>query len=43
MAILSQLFGGDYYSYHIENSEGFTFDLSSDGVYSGLHPRSFLR
>jgi len=43
MAILSSLFGGEYYSYHVENGEGYTFDLSSDGVYSGLSPRSFLR
>ena len=43
MAILSQIFGGEYYSYHIENCEGYTFDLSSDGIYSGLCPRSFLR
>jgi len=43
MAILSSLFGGEYYSYHVENGEGYTFDLSFDGVYSGLSPRSFLR
>lgn len=43
MAILSEIFGGEYYSYHIENCEGYTFDLSSDGIYSGLRPRSFLR
>ncbi len=41
MAILSSLFGGDYYSYHVENGEGYTFDLSFDGVYSGLSARSF--
>lgn len=43
MAILSQLFSGEYYSYHVENGEGYTFDLSSNGLYSGLHPRSFIR
>ena len=43
MAILSQLFEGDYYSYHVENGEGYTFDLSHNGLYSGLHFRSFLR
>ncbi len=43
MAILSEIFGGDYYSYHVENCEGYTFDLSSDGIYSGLCPRSFNR
>lgn len=43
MAILSELFGGEYYSYHVENCEGYTFDLSFDGVCSGLCPRSFLR
>ncbi len=42
MAILSHLFKGEYYSYHIENGEGYTFDLSSDGVYSGLYFRSFI-
>ena len=43
MAILSHYFGGDYYSYHIENGEGYTFDLSHNGIFSGLHPGSFLR
>lgn len=43
MAILSHYFGGDYYSYHIENGEGYTFDLSHDGIFSGLCSRSFLR
>ena len=43
MAILSNIFGGDYYSYHVENGEGYTFDLSHDGLYSGLCTRSFNR
>lgn len=43
MAILSHFFGGDYYSYHVENGEGYTFDLSHDGIFSGLSPRSFIR
>lgn len=43
MGILSQLFEGEYYSYHVENCEGYTFDLSSNGLYHGLRPRSFLR
>ncbi len=43
MAILSTLFEDDYYSYYVENGEGYTFDLSSDGVYSGLCARSFIR
>ncbi len=43
MAILSHIFGGDYYSYHVENGEGYTFDLSFDGIYSGLHSRHFIR
>ncbi|SDB06020.1 alpha-ribazole phosphatase [Pseudobutyrivibrio sp. YE44] len=43
MAILSHYFGGDYYSYHVENSEGYTFDLSHDGIFGRLHSRSFLR
>ncbi|WP_304173170.1 histidine phosphatase family protein [Pseudobutyrivibrio ruminis] len=43
MAILSNIFGGDYYSYHVENGEGYTFDLSYDGLYSGLCTRSFNR
>lgn len=42
MAILSHYFGGDYYSYHVKNGEGYTFDLSHDGIFSGLHFRSFL-
>ena len=42
MAILSHLFGGDYYSYHVENGEGYTFELSYNGIYSGLCFRSFL-
>ena len=43
MAILSSLFDGYYYSYHVENGEGYTFDLSSDGLYHGLCTRSFIR
>ena len=43
MAILSTLFDGEYYSYHVENGEGYTFDLSSNGLYHGLRPRSFIR
>lgn len=43
MAILSNIFGGEYYSYHVENGEGYTFDLSHDGLYSGLCTRSFNR
>ena len=43
MAILSELFKGDYYSYHVENGEGYTFEVSSDGLYSGLCARSFNR
>ncbi len=43
MSILSTLFEGDYYSYHIKNGEGYTFDLSSDGLYHGLRIRSFIR
>ncbi len=43
MAILSRIFKGEYYSYHVENGEGYTFDLSCDGIYSGLYTRSFLR
>ncbi|MCR4831903.1 MAG: histidine phosphatase family protein [Pseudobutyrivibrio sp.] len=43
MGILSQLFDGEYYSYHVENGEGYTFDLSSNGLYHGLRTRSFLR
>ena len=42
MAVLSHLFGGDYYSYHVENGEGYTFDLSHNGLCSGLCFRSFL-
>ena len=40
---LSNLFKGDYYSYHVENGEGYTFDLSHDGLYSGLCTRFFNR
>ncbi|MBR1623281.1 MAG: histidine phosphatase family protein [Pseudobutyrivibrio sp.] len=43
MGLLSQLFEGEYYSYHVENCEGYTFELSSNGLYHGLRPRSFLR
>lgn len=43
MAILSSLFEGDYYSYHVENGEGYTFELSSNGLYHGLCTRSFIR
>ena len=43
MSILSKLFGGEYYSYHVENCEGYTFELSSDGLYHGLCTRSFIR
>ncbi|SFN50815.1 alpha-ribazole phosphatase [Pseudobutyrivibrio sp. UC1225] len=43
MGILSNIFGGDYYSYHVENCEGYTIDLSHDGIFGGLYPRSFLR
>lgn len=43
MGILSDIFGGDYYSYHVENGEGYTIDLSHNGIFSGLYPRSFLR
>ena len=43
MGILSQIFDGEYYSYHVENGEGYTFDLSSNGLYHGLRARSFLR
>lgn len=43
MSILSTIFEGDYYSYHIKNGEGYTFDLSSDGLYHGLRIRSFIR
>ncbi|MCR4797339.1 MAG: histidine phosphatase family protein [Lachnospiraceae bacterium] len=42
MGILSHLFGGEYYSYHVENGEGYTFDLSYNGVCGGLCFRSFL-
>ncbi len=43
MAILSCLFEGDYYSYHVENGEGYTFEISSNGLYHGLRTRSFIR
>lgn len=42
MGILSRILGEDYYSYHVENGEGYTIDLSHDGIFSGLHTRSFL-
>lgn len=43
MSILSTLFEGEYYSYHVENGEGYTFDLSSNGLFYGLRTRSFIR
>ena len=42
MAIVRYLFGGDYYSYQVENGEGYTFELSHNGIYSGLCHRSYL-
>ena len=41
MGILYKIFGGDYYSYHVENGEGYTIDLSHNGIFNGLHFRSF--
>ncbi|MCR5415588.1 MAG: histidine phosphatase family protein [Pseudobutyrivibrio sp.] len=43
MTILSELFGGEYYNYHVENGKGYTFELSHNGVCTGLRPRSFDR
>ena len=42
MGILYKIFAGEYYSYHVENGEGYTIDLSHNGIYSGLHFRSFI-
>ncbi|MCR4903790.1 MAG: histidine phosphatase family protein [Butyrivibrio sp.] len=36
MAVLQNLFGGDYYDYHIENGKGYSFEISSDGLCSRL-------
>lgn len=43
MSILSELFGGNYYDYIVENGKGYSFDISSDGIYSGLSSGSFDR
>jgi len=39
MSILKELFGGDFYNYHVENGKGYSFEISSDGLYSGLCAR----
>ncbi len=43
MSILQELFGGDYYNYHVENGKGYSFEISSDGVCSGLCNRLYDR
>ncbi|MBR5637759.1 MAG: histidine phosphatase family protein [Pseudobutyrivibrio sp.] len=43
MAILQSIFGGDYYSYHVENGEGYTIDLSHNGIFNEFYPGSFTR
>lgn len=41
MTLLSELFGGDYYDYQVRNGEGYSFELSYDGLCSGLRARSY--
>lgn len=36
MELVSELFGGNYYDYQVRNGEGYSFDLSYDGLCSGL-------
>ncbi|MCR4694067.1 MAG: phosphoglycerate mutase family protein [Pseudobutyrivibrio sp.] len=43
MSLLSTLFGGEYYNYHVENGKGYSFDISSYGACSSLTARSFDR
>lgn len=41
MTLLSELFGGNYYDYQVRNGEGYSFDVSRDGICSGLRARSY--
>lgn len=41
MTLLSELFGGNYYDYQVRNGEGYSFDVSWDGICSGLRARSY--
>lgn len=43
MALLSELFGGNYYDYQVRNGEGYSFELSYDGLCSGLRAGSYHR
>lgn len=36
MELVSELFGGNYYDYQVRNGEGYSFELSYDGLCSGL-------
>ena len=41
MALVQKLFGGDYYNYNVANGKGYSFEISSDGLYSGLCNRLY--
>ena len=43
MSILQELFEGDFYDYHVENGKGYSFEISSDGICSGLCDRLYNR
>ncbi len=43
MSILQELFEGDFYDYHVENGKGYSFEISSDGICSGLCDRLYDR
>jgi alpha-ribazole phosphatase len=41
MTILENLFGGNYFDYQVKNGEGYSFEISYDGICHGLCPRSY--
>lgn len=43
MTLLSELFRGNYYDYQVRNGEGYSFELSYDGLCSGLRAGSYHR
>lgn len=43
MTMLQALFGGNYYDYLMKNGEGYSFEISHDGICSGLRARSYHR
>ena len=43
MTLLQELFGGNYFDYMMKNGEGYSFEISHDGICSGLRARSYHR